>query len=164
MLFRPRRITDDSKLYPEYVSKFSRYCANNGMSLSSAGKSDKSQYFSIGDFDPFKVSLGLFILNDSTISANLNLNKANNNSERIFEALKSAREFFKNSFDEELLFLPHRSTKVYIVGCKKDADIRDPNDWDNQFEWLCTNLETLNKVFLPSLIVAQYYEQTLEQQ
>ena len=73
------------------------------------------------------------------------------------------QEYFQRFFENDLLFLDDRSKAFFIIGCKKEADIRDPKGWLNQFEWLCTNLEELNKVFLPSLGVTQYYEETLLQ-
>ena len=165
MLFRESRIDNDDELYQRYWSKFVEYYMTNGLSLTSVGASEndsrpKSYYFQMDDFDTFHISLGIFLLGDSEISVNINLNKQIEQNREIFEALKSAQEYFQRDFDEELLFLPSRSPKVYIIGCKTQADKRNPNNWSNQFEWLCTNIERLNKVFLGPLRVTQYYEQT----
>ena len=165
MLFRASRINDDDELYQRYWSEFVGYYIANDLSLTSVGVSDrdtkpKSYYFRMDNFDHFHISLGVFLLGDSEISANINLNKSIEQNRSIFEALKFAQNIFQSDFDEDLLFLPDRSTKVYIIGCKMQADIRDPNDWSNQFEWLCTNIEQLNKVFLGPLKIIQYYEQT----
>ena len=165
MLFRQPRIDNDDELYQPYWSKFVEYYIANGLSLTSVGVSDrdtrpKSYYFQMDNFDHFHISLGVFLLSDSEISANINLNKQIEQNRDIFEALRSAQDIFRRDFEEELLFLPSRSQRVYIIGCKIQADIRDPNDWSNQFEWLCTNIERLNKVFLGPLKVTQYYEQT----
>lgn len=160
MLFREPRIDNDNELYQRYWSEFVEYYINNGLSLSSVGASGKSYYFRMDNFDDFHISLGVFLLGDSEISANINLNKQREQNRDIFEALRSAQDIFQRDFDEELLFLPDRSSRVYIIGCKTQADIRNPNDWSNQFEWLCTNIERLNKVFLVPLKITQYYEQT----
>ena len=165
MLFRQPRIENDDELYQKYWSQFVQYYMDNGLSVASVGVNDgdprpKSYYFQMDGFDTFHISLGVFLLGDSEISANINLNKRIEPNAAIFEALKSAQEYFQRDFDEELLFLPARSPKVYIIGCKTRADKRDPNDWSNQFEWLCTNIERLHKVFLVPLRITQYYEQT----
>ncbi len=168
MLFRKTRIEprieNNDELYPRYWSEFSQYYRANGLSVTSVGVNDgdpkpKSYYFQMDSFDKFHISLGVFLLSDSEISANINLNKRIEQNAAIFEALKSAQEYFQR-FDEDLLFLPERSSKVYIIGCKKQVDIRDPNDWSNQFEWLCTNIERLHNVFLIPLRITQFYEQT----
>ena len=114
-------------------------------------------------FDQFHVSLSIFLLSGSAVSANLNLNKRVDKTQEIFDALKSGQECFQRFFEDELLFLDNRPA-IFIIGCKKDVDIRDPRDWLNQFEWLCTNLEGLNKVFLPVLRVTQHFEATQLQQ
>ncbi|RKU20990.1 hypothetical protein C6499_22485 [Candidatus Poribacteria bacterium] len=164
MLFRESRINNDDELYPRYWSEFVEYYIANGLSLSSVGVSDrgprpKSYYFRMDNFDHFHISLGVFLLGDSEISANINLNKQIEQNRDIFEALRSAQDIFQRDFDEELLFLPDRP-RIYIIGCKTQADQRAPNDWSNQFQWLCTNIERLNKVFLGPLKITQYYEQT----
>ena len=160
MLFREPRIDNDNELYQRYWSEFVEYYINNGLSLSSVGSSGKSYYFRMDNFDDFHISLAVFLLGDSEISANINLNKNVDQSRDIFEALRSAQDIFQTDFDGELLFLPDRSPRVYIIGSKTQADIRNPNNWSNQFEWLCTNIERLNKVFLGPLKITQYYKQT----
>ena len=165
MLFRQPRIDDNDELYERYWSEFAGYYIENNLSLTSVGGNDretrpKSYYFRMDNFDSFHISLGVFLLGDSEISANINLNKQIAQNREIFEALRSAQDIFQRDFDEELLFLPDRSPKVYIIGCKTRADKRDPNDWSNQFEWLCTNIERLHKAFLVPLRITQYYEQT----
>ena len=114
-------------------------------------------------FDQFHISLSVFLLSGSAISANLNLNKRVDETQKIFDVLKSGQEYFQRCFEGELLFLDDRPG-IFIIGCKKEADIRDPKDWLNQFEWLCTNLEGLNKVFLPVLRITQHFEATQLQQ
>ena len=161
-MFRQRRIDNDNELYPRYWSKFIEYYIANGLSLTSISddREKPNYHFRMENFDPYHIDLGVFLLGDSEISANINLNKSIERNRNIFEALRSAQNIFQRDFDEELLFLPARSPRVYIIGCKMQADIRDPNDWSNQFEWLCTNIERLNKVFLGPLKITQYYEQT----
>ena len=167
MLFRwlrEPRIENDDELYRRYWSEFAQYYMAKGLSVASAenssGSGRHSYYFRMDTYDTFHISLGVFLLSDSEISANIYLNKSIEPNAVIFEALKSAQEYFQRDFDEELLFLPNIAPRVYIIGCKMQADIRDPNDWSNQFEWLCTNIERLNKVFLGPLKITQYYEQT----
>ena len=159
---RKPRIENDDELYPRYWSEFVQYYIAKGLSLTSV-KNDKEKpnyHFRMENFDPYHIDLGVFLLGDSEISANINLNKSIERNRNIFEALTSAQNIFQRDFDEELLFLPNIAPKVYIIGCKMQADIRNPNDWSNQFEWLCTNIERLNKVFLGPLKITQYYEQT----
>lgn len=162
MLFRQPRIENDDELYQKYWSQFIKYYIADGLSVASVRNDREKPYyhFQMDNFKHYHIDLGVFLLGDSEISANINLNKSVGQNAAIFEALKSAQEYFQEGFDEDLLFLPDRSPKVYIIGCKTRADIRDPNDWSNQFEWLCTNIERLNKVFLGPLRVTQYYEQT----
>ena len=164
MLFRQRRIENDDELYPRYWSEFVQYYMAKGLSVASAenssGSGRQSYYFRMDTYDTFHISLGVFLLSDSEISANIYFNKSIEPNAVIFEALKSAQEYFQGDFDEELLFLPNSAPKVYIIGCKTQADKRDPNDWSNQFEWFCTNIERLHKAFLVPLRITQYYEQT----
>ena len=161
-MFRKRRIDNDSELYQRYWSEFVEYYIANGLSLTSVrdDREKPNYHFHMDNFKHYHIDLGVFLLGDSEISANVNLNKQITQNRNIFEALRSAQDIFQRDFDEELLFLPDRSTRVYIIGCKTQADQRNPNDWSNQFEWLCTNIEQLNKVFLGPLKVTQYYEQT----
>ncbi|MCY4553059.1 MAG: DUF4268 domain-containing protein [Candidatus Poribacteria bacterium] len=161
MLFSRRRIENDDELYQRYWSEFIEYYIADGLSLSSVGVSDRKQsyHFEMDSFAPFHIDLGVFLLGDSEISANINFNKQIEQNRGIFEALRSAQDIFQTDFDEELLFLPDRP-RIYIIGCKTRADQRDPNDWSNQFEWLCTNIERLHKAFLVPLRITQYYEQT----
>ena len=165
IFYKPKpkpRIEDDDELYQRYWSEFIEYYIANGLSLTSVrdNRERPNYHFRMDNFDPFHIDLGVFLLGDSEISANINLNKSIEPNAAIFEALKSAQEYFQRDFDEDLLFLPDRAPSVYIIGCKTQADIRDPNDWSNQFEWLCTNIERLHKAFLVPLRITQYYEQT----
>ena len=156
---------DDNELYERYWSEFHVYYTSQNMSPIPLGRREgnpRSSYFSIESFDPFHISLSIFLLSGSAVSANLNLNKRVDKTQEIFDALKSGQKYFQGFFGDELLFLDYRPA-IFIIGRKKEADIRDPKDWLNQFEWLCTNLEELNKVFLPALGVTQYYEETLLQ-
>ena len=158
-------VNDDSELYQQYWTKFHAYYSSKGISPIPLGRREnnpKSSYFRMESFDPFHIDFNISFLNDPAISANLNLNKQVDKTQKIFEVLKSGQEYFQRCFEDELLFLDDRR-RTFIIGCKKEADMRNPNDWLNQFEWLCTNLETLNKVFLPVLRVTQYYEETLLQ-
>ena len=165
MLFRESRIDNDDELYQRYWSEFVEYYIANSLSLTGGEVRDRdtrpdAYYFRMDNFDRFHIDLGVFLLGDSEISANINFNKRIEQNKDIFQALRSAQDIFQRDFDEELLFLPDRSPRVYIIGCKTQADKRNPNDWSNQFEWLCTNIERLNKVFLGPLKITQYYEQT----
>ena len=156
---------DDNELYERYWSEFHAYYTSQNMSPIPLGRREgnsRSSYFSMESFDQFHVSLSIFLLSGSAVRANLNLNKRVDKTQEIFDALKSGQEYFQRFFEDELLFLDDRPA-IFIIGCKKEADIRYPKDWLNQFEWLCTNLEELNKVFLPVLRVTQYYEETLLQ-
>ena len=158
-------VNDDSELYQQYWTKFHAYYTSKGISPIPLGRREnnpRSSYFRMESFDPFHIDFNISFLNDPAISANLNLNKQVDKTQKIFEVLKSGQEYFQRCFEDELLFLDDRR-RMFIIGCKKEADMRNPNDWLNQFEWLCTNLETLNKVFLPVLRVTQYYEETLLQ-
>ena len=158
-------VNDDNELYQQYWTKFHAYYTSKGISPEPLGRREnnpRNSYFRMESFDPFHIDFNISFLNDPAISANLNLNKQIDKTQKIFEALKSGQEYFQRCFEDELLFLDDRQ-RTFIIGCKKEMDIRDPNDWINQFEWLCTNLETLNKVFLPVLRVTQYYEETLLQ-
>ena len=161
-MFRQKRIENDAELYPRYWSEFAEYYIKNGLSLTGGGLHGRQDayYFKMDNFARFHIDIGAFLLGDSEMSANINLNKSIAQNREIFEALRSAEAIFQRDFDAELLFLPERSTNVFIIGCKTRADIRDPNDWSNQFEWLCTNLEQLNKVFSGPLKITQYYEKT----
>ena len=153
---------DDNELYERYWSEFHAYYTSKNMSPIPLGRREgnpRSSYFSMESFDQFHVSLSIFLLSGSAVSANLNLNKRVDKTQEIFDALKSGQECFQRFFEDELLFLDNRPA-IFIIGCKKDVDIRDPRDWLNQFEWLCTNLEGLNKVFLPVLRVTQHFEAT----
>ena len=156
------QMNDDNEAYQQYWTEFHAYYTFKGISPEPLGTPDTDQrvhYFSMESFDQFQISFSVFLLGGSAISANLNLNKRVDKSQKIFEALKSGQECFQRFFEDELLFLDDRPG-IFIIGCKKEADIGDPKDWLNQFEWLCTNLEELNKVFLPVLRVTQYYEET----
>lgn len=158
-------INDDNELYRQYWSEFHIYCSFKGISLTSLGireRNPKSYYFRTEGFNPYHISFGTFLLDDPAITADLNLNKTINKTPEIFEMLKSEQEYFQESFEDPLLFLEDRPA-IFIIGCRKEADIRDSKDWLNQFEWICTNLEKLNKVFHPVLRVTQYYEETLLQ-
>ena len=161
MLFPRERINNDDELYPQYWSEFESYYPHHGILLTNArSQPDWAYYFHMEGFDSFKISLGVYLLDDnSAISANLFLNKNSDKAQAIFEALKSAEKYFERHFEDELLFLSDRP-RIFIIGCKKEADVRDPGDWGNQFQWLCRNLEKLNTVFLPSLMVTQHYEDT----
>ena len=156
-------INDDNELYRQYWSEFHAYYTFKGIPPTPLGireENPKNYYFKMESFNPFHIDFSISLLNSSEISANLNLNKQIDKTQKIFEALKSGQEYFQRFF-EELLFLDDRSRAFFIIGCKKEADIREPKEWLNQFEWLCTNLEELNKVFLPALRVTQHYEETL---
>ena len=160
MLFPRERINNDDELYPQYWSEFESYYPHHGIPLTNAGSHKQAYYFHMEGFDSFKMSLGVYLLDgNSAISANLFLNKNTDKTRAIFEALKSAKAYFERHFEDELLFLSDRPN-VFIIGCRKDVDVRDPSDWGNQFQWLCRNLEKLNTVFLPSLMVTQHYEDT----
>lgn len=161
MLFPRERINNDDELYPQYWSEFESYYPHHGIMLTNAeSPPQRAYYFHMEGFDSFKVSLGVYLLDgNSAISANLFLNKNTDKTQDIFEALKSAKAYFESHFEDELLFLSD-IPRVFIIGCKKESDVRDPGDWGNQFKWLCTNIERLNKVFLAPLRITQYYEQT----
>ena len=157
---------DDNELYERYWSEFHAYYTSKNMSPIPLGRREgnaRSSYFSMESFNPFHIDFSISLLNSSEISTNLNLNKQIDKTQEVFEALKSGQEYFRRFFEDGLLFLDDRSRAFFIIGCKKEADIRDPKGWLNQFEWLCTNLEELNKVFLPALRVTQHYEETLLQ-
>ena len=158
---------DDNELYERYWSEFHVYYTSKNMSPTPLGireENPKNYYFKMESFNPFHIGFSISLLNSSEISANLNLNKQIDKTQKIFKALKSGQEYFQRFFEEELLFLDDRSRAFFIIGCKKEADIRDPKEWLNQFEWLCMNLEELNKVFLPALRVTQHFEATQLQQ
>ena len=157
---------DDNELYERYWSEFHAYYTSQNMSPIPLGireENPKNYYFKMESFDKFHVSLSIFLLSGSAVRANLNLNKQIDKTQKIFDALKSGQEYFQRFFEDELLFLDDRPA-IFIIGCKKEADIRYPKGWLNQFEWLCTNLEKLNKVFLPVLRVTQHFEATQFQQ
>lgn len=160
------KIEDDNELYQQYWSEFQAYCTFKRISptlLGIRGNNQKSYDFRMKSFNPYHISLNTYHLNGSTtISANLNLNKTVSKTRKIFNVLKSEKEHFQGFFEDELLFLDDRPS-IFIIGCKKVVDIADPNDWLNQFEWICTNLEKLNTVFLPALRITQHYEETLLQ-
>ena len=162
---RPRVQNDDNELYERYWAEFHAYYTSKNMSPIPSGRREgnpKNYYFKMESFDPFHIDFSISLFNSSEISANLNLNKRVDQTQEIFEALRSGQEYFQRFFEDELLFLDDPPA-IFIIGCKKEVDIRDPKGWLNQFEWLCTNLEKLNEVFLPALRVPQYYEETLLQ-
>ena len=161
------KIEDDNELYQQYWSEFQAYCTFKRISPTPLGirrSNQKSYDFRMKSFDSYHVSLNAYYLNNSTtISANLNLNKKVGGTQKIFNTLKLEKEHFQGFFEDELLFLDDRP-RIFIIGCKKVVDIADPNDWLNQFEWVCTNLEKLNTVFLPALRITQHFEATRLQQ
>ena len=103
MLFPKPRIENDDELYQKYWSQFVQYYMDNGLSVASVGVNNddprpKSYYFRMDGFDTFHISLGIFLLGDSEISANVNLNKRIEVNKSIFEALSSAQEYFSERF------------------------------------------------------------------
>lgn len=159
MLFPRERINNDDELYPQYWSEFESYYPHHGVPFTAARCTNVAYYFQMESFVTNEIDLGVYLLEGNTsISANIFINKEYDKAESIFEAMESAQEYFQESFEDKLLFLERPN--VFIIGCRKDVDVRDPSDWGNQFQWLCRNLEKLNTVFLPSLMVAQHYEDT----
>ena len=155
-------ITDRNELYTQYWSEFQAYCTFRSRSinpLGTPGHDPRYFYFTIGDFDHYHISLGVFLQGDSAISANLNLSKRIGETHHIFIKLQSVSECFRNHFEDELLFL--NRPNIFIIGLEKEADISDPDNWLDQFEWLCSNLEKMHTVFFPALKVTQCYEETL---
>ena len=145
---------DENELYQQYWSEFQAYCTFKRISptpLGIRGSNQKSYDFRMKNFDSYHISLNAYYLNDSTtISANLNLNKKVGGTQKIFNTLKLEKEHFQGFFEDELLFLDDRP-RIFIIGCKKVVDIADPNDWLNQFEWVCTKFRKIEHSFSTSL-------------
>ena len=157
MLYPRERIDNNDELYPQYWTEFESYYPHHGIEFMPKNEGGHSYYFHMEGFENFHVDLGVFLLDDnSAISANIFLNKGYDKAESIFGSMESAKEYFQKYFEGELLFL--ETQHVFIIGCRKDVDVRDPGDWGSQFQWLCANLKKLNTIFLPALKVAQYYE------
>ena len=118
MLFPRERINDDDELYPQYWSEFESYYPHHGVPFTAARNTNVAYYFHMESFETNEIDLGVYLLDDNTsISANIFLNKEYDKAESIFEVLKSAKAYFQKSFEDKLLFLERRS--VFIIGCRK---------------------------------------------
>ena len=77
----------------------------------------------------------------------------------IFAKFFSQQEAIEAEFGGDLEWYEFPDNKESAVRVtKENADIRNDQDWPNQFEWLATNLEKLDQVFRPRIkdIVLEY--------
>ncbi len=67
---------------------------------------------------------------------------------------KLKEKFETTSYDEidtDLIWDEIPDKKVSWVYLKKDANVRDKNDWDNQFQWFMVTLQKFDEFFRPKI-------------
>lgn len=151
--------TDD--ILREYWAEFREYCNDHGMPLEHVTWNWHTQY------EGFRLSIKSVSDRDIWIAAwrapqnrqiavNLSLRQADSRSEdafdalEVFNALEGEKEDIENAFGGSLRWQkePIFPSLGPVVGVYKDIT-PDRDDWQQQFEWMFTTLETLNLVFRP---------------
>jgi len=106
--------------------------------------------FGLGRSD-FKI-YAILVKRDQQIRIQLTI--LGNNAKSYFDLLKKDREKIENEFGGLLEWseLPeNEESQVCLL--KNDTDLMDEIDWQNQHEWLASNLEKFDEVFRPRIKV-----------
>ena len=174
---RQQDVNDDNtdSILREYWVKFREYCDDHGMPLEHVTWSQHTQYegfrLSIRSISEREIWLAAWRdPQNRQIAVNLSLRQADSHSENAFNALEvfntleEEKEAIENAFSESLRWQkePIFRSPGPVIGVYKNIT-PDRNDWQQQFEWMFTTLETLNSVFRPFILkyftVAQIREQ-----
>lgn len=69
-------------------------------------------------------------------------------SKHLYEQFLSQKDAIESEFGNSLNWNELPDKQVSIIGCfKENTDFRNEANWQEQFEWLATNVEKLDKVF-----------------
>ena len=151
--------TDD--ILREYWDEFKEYCDTYGLSLVPLEWNRNTQYsgfrLSIKSVSDRDIWLAAWRKPDQTqIAVNLSLKLTDSRSEDafdalgIFNALEQEKEDIEADFGGSLRWQrdPFFPALGPVVGVYENIT-PDRDDWQRQFEWIFTMLETLNRVFRP---------------
>ncbi|NMC60533.1 MAG: DUF4268 domain-containing protein [Candidatus Methanofastidiosa archaeon] len=82
----------------------------------------------------------------------IDVNIAGENAKEKFNLLKSKYELdSKSKLGDEILWDELPEAKQSIIQFRKDIDVRDKKQWNDQHEWLRSNLEKFDKYFRPKI-------------
>ena len=147
--------TDTDDRLREYWSEFKEYCDNHGMSLEPVTWNRHTQYFG------FRLSLknvseqNIWLATwrdekNHRIAVNLHFRLGESGSEGVFNMLMEDKETIEEVFGGSLKWQRESDfgTPGPLVGVYENIT-PDRDDWEEQFEWMFTTLEDLNRTFRP---------------
>lgn len=150
---------DRDDILREYWAEFEEYCDTHGLSLVPLTWNRNPQYFgfrlsikSVSDRDIWLAAWRH--PNQTQIAVNLSLKMTDSRSEdafdalRTFNALEQEKEVIEGTFGGRLKWQkePNFPSLGPVVGVYENIT-PERDDWQRQFEWIFTMLETLNQVF-----------------
>lgn len=143
------KITDTRQFQYEYWIALKNYLENSGSFLK-VGKPYPQHWltFSLGKSN-FNIN-AICSVRDNLLRVDLNINEVGSK-ERFNKLLSLYESDAKNEFGDGLTWNELPGTKYSTVSIKRDFDVKNRNQWNEQHVWLCDLVQRFDRFFRPKI-------------